>query len=333
MTRDADGHRTYKIKHLVGGPSNNGPALALQTSGLPTVGSYWSFGADVDVYAYCKQDATVTPVLSDGDLNEFFEVEQTFTTKGDEKFCKDEQFEDPLTEPQKVSGGFQKFMAEGLFDRFGHRILNSAWEQIRGPQNEWDESRPSVKIEQNVAVLQYDMVSQMVDTVNGNTLWGFPPRTIKLSNFTWEKKFYGTCYYYYTRTFEFDIFYRRRAGVDASGTSTSDAVYTGDYDDWDREIGDEGTKVLSGHWSPTTGAWVLDNVGGAAPDPGNPAHFQRFQDRKGNTGRVLLNGYGLPIDTTIGTGTGTFTTEDIGSILVEKYGESEFLLLGIPTSF
>lgn len=264
MTRDNEGHREYKITHRVkSDDERDGPANAIRTSGLPVPGSTWSYDDDIDPYAYCKMDATVTPALDD-QRQKFFLVEQTYSTKPDSKSCKDSQFENPLLQPMKVSGSFVKFTEEASHDRYGHRIRNSAWELIRGPHNEWDANRPQIKIEQNVLNLELDLFTQMIDTVNKYPLWGLPPRTIKLSNVPWSAQFYGTCLTYYTRTLEFDIRYRRVFGVNSevvlTGTGTLNPVSLGDYETFDRDLLDEGTKVLRGEWSKT-GQWRLTKIG------------------------------------------------------------------------
>jgi hypothetical protein len=58
----------------------------------------------------------------------------------------------------------------------------------------------------------------------------------------------------------------------------------------------------------------------------------------GNVCRVILNGYGLPATVTVIPGTATSTAPGPiaeqtypGNIRVERYGESDMLLLGVPT--
>jgi len=328
-SRDADGHRTYKIKHRVrcltslsklpatyGRPDPTlGPATALLfTPGLPLPGRIWAFDNDLDPWAWCRPEATVTPVSPEGEPNTLFDVEQIFSTRPNKK-CHDLSIEDPLLEPQKVNGGVIKDKEEAVFDRFNVAITNSAFEQMRGPHVEFDKSRSTTTVEQNVPILNKFLCDKMMDTLNSAPLWGFPARCIKLSDWTWTENYFGLCARYYVRkfTFESNVKFDPDSGRLVSG--------------WDKDLLDEGTKALNGHWDETTGKWVLDTIGGAAPNPNNPSHFKRVQDRDGNVMRVVLNGQGVPIESEPGTGTG-FTGP--GSIHVEKYEESNFLVLGIP---
>lgn len=280
MARDSEGHRTYKVKYLVECDKLDGPGVAIRCPGLPYPGSRWIIDNEVDLWATCRWDADVTPLVTDGDPNTFFEIDFTFSTKPfDRKSCKDTEITDPLLEPQKISGSFVKYTEEATTDRLGQFIKNSAHEQLRGPQVEFDSNRPQVRIEQNVAILNLALFSSMVDCVNAYPMWGLGPRRIKLSNVTWEKKYHGTCQPYYTRTFEFEI----------------------RYDGFDRDLLDEGTKVLHGAWNHTTGNWDLVNIAGEPPNRNNPNHFSRFKDRQGENCRVILNGQGLPSDTRLGS--------------------------------
>lgn len=275
-TRDLDSHREYTLTSFVETDDPlDGPSTVLQTPGLPQYGDAYAIGNDYDAWAFCTWSMKIRQLVK-GEPNTTWEVEQTFSTKyPDLKSCKESQIEDPLLEPMKVSGSFAKFTEEAAFDLFGKRITNSAFEQIRGPQVEFDANRPSVKIEQNVASLDLDLVSSLVDTVNGDVLWGLPARTIKLSNVSWERKYHGLCHVYYTRTLEFEINYKT----------------------WDKVLADEGTKALNGKWDEATGAWVLvplDSAGLITPDPNNPGHFSKYIDRQGNHIRGLLDGAGKP---------------------------------------
>lgn len=383
---DENGHYEYSIKHLVKAAYTDGPTNVINTAGLPQPGSSWSFDSDVNPNAYCRPNARVNiHTENEGEKSRYWIVEQTFSTKPLNR-CGDNPVTDPLLEPQKVSGSSVKYTEEATEDRFGLPIKNSAHEQMRGPQVEFDHNRDSITIEQNVASLDYAVFSVMRDTLNDDTLWGFPPRCIKLSSVSWEKKYYGECAVYYVRKFTFDISIKTDpdTGEPISG--------------FDRDLLDEAGSVLKGHWSSVTGEWELDDIGGEPPDPGNPSHFITAKDRHGENKRFILNGAGIPItiktlgavenginatpiqitSTKHGLTTGdeivisevegltaandewVITVVDVdnftlngsvgndvytqgglwrklkvvvaGKIHVEKYDESNFLLLGIPTS-
>lgn len=336
MTRDEEGHREYKAKFLVEADTTDGPANVLQTAGLPVPGSAWQFGGDVDAWAFCRPNATVLPFQAkEGEPHKFWTVELTYSTRP-LKRCGDEQVEDPLLEPQRLSFGFFKTKEEATTDRFGVAILNSAHEVLRGPQVEFDWGYPTVVIEQNVPLLQYELLAALKNTVNANTLWGFPPRTIRLADAAGEEKYHGLCQRYYTRKFTFEIRYSYRFTADGELV----------HDSWDRDVLDEGTKVLNGRWgsgSGETSGWIVERLSdGTIPDPDNPSHFIRLKDRNGENMRGVLDGHGRPVDVSgVTTGTNIFWTgtssladeesdDEPGTIHVEFYEEADFLLLGIP---
>ena len=305
--RDDEGHRTWTISHYVEVDSvNDGPATVMQASGLPAVGSTWSFGTDIDVWAFCYPYMKVAKhsAYKEGEWIKYWKVDQKFSTKPLNR-CGTATIEDPLDEPQKISGSFVKYTKEGTRDRWGAAIRSSSFEPFHGQQVEFDHNRPTVKISQNVASLGLSTFAAMIDCVNDATLWGLPPRCVKLSNVSWERLLYGTCSYYYTRNFEFDC----------------------DYNSFDRFIIDEGNKVLNGQWNKTTKEWELLNINGAPPDPNNPLHFCKAVDFNNNPIRIPLNGAGLPISTT-GSGTGSNLTV----LEIEFYHEANFLSLNIPSS-
>jgi len=323
LQRDDEGHRTYTIKHLVKSEITDGPANVIQAAGLPQIGDQWNFDGDLDVWAFCRPSARVSiHQEKEGDPNRWWVVEQTFSTKP-LKRCQDETIEDPLLEPQRVSGSFIRQTEEAQRDRFGDLIVNTAFELFRGPNVEFDVSRPTVSIEQNVADLELPLLAEMANTVNDTTLWGLPPRTIKISSIAWERVLYGVCNFYFKRKFEFDI----------------------NYDTFDRELLNEGTKALHGEWAkdaadlanacrgagtansqPAGSDWKLICIDGEAPDPSNPQHFSRYKDRNGENTRCLLDENGEPLPLSAGT-----QLIDPLYITVEKYIETDFTLLGLPT--
>jgi len=324
VERDNEGYRTYKITFKIESDSGlDGPANVLQTPGLPIPGNYWEHFNDIDIYVWLRPDASVRRLNQDDGKGRFWTIEMTYSNKPDssQKKCSDETIDDPLLEPQEISGDFIKYTEEATHDRFGNPIVNSAHEQIRGPQVEFDSNRSQIKIKQNVPLLEIELFGPMVDTLNDAPLWGLPARCIKLSSAPWERKFHGQCQVYYTRTLTFDTFAKK----DANGDLVSG---------FDRELLDEGTKVLRGDWDrDPDSVTYTDYVVVDGADPSNPSDFIRFKDWNGENSRVILDGAGMPVDTGLGTSTGGPSASEPGIIRVEKYGESNFLLLGIPTTF
>lgn len=282
MDRDEDGHRTYKITFLVASDTTDGPANVVRTPGLPIPGSYWNFYGDTDPWATCKWDASVKRHQEkEGEVGKHWLVEMTFSTKPPKRYCKENQVEDPILEPPHIEIGTNIKTEEAYVDRFGLPVVNSAWEQLRGAAVEFDTGRPTVSVTQNVLSFEQAVLipEAMQFHLNNTTLWGYAPGTILLRSVTAEIKWYGQCYKYYTRKLEFDL--------SAVG--------------FHRDILDEGTKVLNGHWG-TNGQWVLDPIDRLTPNPNNPAHFIKFTDRQGNNCRGILNGHGVPAYVVTGTG-------------------------------
>jgi hypothetical protein len=130
----------------------------------------------------------------------------------------------------------------------------------------------------------------MKDTVNSVPLWGFPRRCVKLSNFSVEVKYYGTCQVYYARSLDLEI----NAVLDPA----TGAVKSG----WDRDLLDEATKVLHGRFLPPEqgGRYEVLDINGQPPSRFNPEHFDRFLDRQGEPSTIVLNGEGLPAEVVVG---------------------------------
>lgn len=252
LTRDKEGHRDYKIKWLVRSTdSADGPLTIANTSGLPAIGATWTFGNDSDSWAFCWPQWSIRPVL-DEEISEYWTVEQLFSTKPLHR-CQDTDIENPLNEPDTISGSFTKYTTEATHDWNGDPILSSSKEQIRGSVVERDSNRPTVSIGKNLLALPLSTFAPMIDTVNDATLWGLPTRCVKLSNVSWARNLYGTCTFYYTVTYEFDI----------------------RYDTFDRTLLDEGTRYLA--------------PGG---DPTDPEDYLVCKDKNDENTRVILDGAG-----------------------------------------
>lgn len=277
LTKNSKGYRTYKIVVRVNTDHvDDGPHTVLTTTpNLPQPGDIWAWGHDLDPWVTCRHDAEVAAAsgVIEGEPHKEWDVEFTYSNEPIEQ-CQDLEQEDPLLQPNRVSGSFRKVTKEATKDRYGRALTNSAHEQLRGPTVEFDNSYPTIRIEQNVPDLQFNLLCQMIETVNDNALWGFTKRTIKLSRISWECLYTGNCQPYIKRVLEFEI----------------------DPATWDREILDEGTKMLAGDWNAVTWVYTIRDIDGKPADPNNPRHFIKATGADGNPMRVMLNGRGVPAD-------------------------------------
>lgn len=297
LQRDDDGHREYSIEHRVETTSiSDGPAIVTWATGLPVVGSYWAFGNDVDVWAYCYPTMSVTPEFG-VEPGKFWIVRQKFSTKPFKR-CQDQSIEDPLLEPAKISGGFS--VRSKLFhtDKDGALIKTSSHEMV---SLEKDIGDPTVSIDINTASIDLPTFVAAIHKLNDATLWGMAARKIKLTNASWTRNVYGVCSYYYTQHFEFEV---RDDGWDES------------------EVADAGFRCLRGKWSTADPpVWAQD----AGVDQTDPSHFIVAKDPNDEqySEKILLNGSGGRL---VGTATPVFIPT------VQLYGETNFLTLGIPSS-
>src|SRR5690606_28364100 len=198
-----EGQRNYTLKSLVVGDVTDGPLTIANCPGLPLIGDYWQYGSDIDVWAFRTPYCKITQV-QENEPNIFWQVEHKFSTAPRAR-CQDFPVENPLLAPDRVGGTFVKYTRQDPTDKNGKPILNSSKQLIRGPIVEFDKSNANVWIEQNVTDLQLPLVTQYMDRVNSVPMWGLSPRMVKLSGFNWSRVLFGSCFYFFVRTFEFDI--------------------------------------------------------------------------------------------------------------------------------
>jgi hypothetical protein len=294
---DGDGNRDYKLKCLVECSStSDGPAIVSIATGLPSIGSVWSFGGDYDPWAFCLPSLSITPVVTK-EPGIYWTTEQTFSTKPIKR-CQDQQVGNPLSEPQRISGSFLKYSKPAFKDRNGDPILSSSFEQIQGLERDY--VRPTVSIEQNFPSSQLDILASAVNKLNDNYLWGLSKRKIKLTSVSWDRKYYGMCSAYYTRKLEFEV---RFDGFDP-------------YD-----IIDSGWMCLGGYWDRTVSPPVWTPYGW---DKTNPYNFRMFMTHANQPTpvRISLDGNGNP---------NTDPSTPVFHDPIEIDDEYNFLSLGVPT--
>jgi hypothetical protein len=335
--QDDDGFRTYRVTSRVKAGITESPAAVMLASGLPAIGSPFRITGftGYDDWVWCRPEMSITvDQEKPGDPAAYYLVENVYSDKweqGKSKRCNNTPVGDPLLEPMKVSGSFVRAQWEAKYDKDGVRLVTSANEPITGPGVTFDYVKPTVRIEQNVANLGLSTFASMVNTVNAYPLWGCPARCIKLANAPWERKVYGSCYFFYTRTFEFEVDVYNK---DKNGSLIGH----------DREVYDSGSMCLRGQWmtDSTTADYgkykILADQTSTDPatilaDP--QYYFQAYKDMNNEHTRVFLDGHGRPANAELISlaGTSLGTAGPPASAVCRYHGESNFLLLGVPTSF
>lgn len=300
---DNEGYVEYMLRTLVRTTTpEDGPYVAMNALGLPSRGSYWSYGNDVDFSAYYQPTVTARPVY-DTEPCVYWLVENKFSSK-------------PLTKDSdggsggggggggainiKVSGSFNLYQKKVTTDRLGKLIKSSSLELIDGVEKEKD--RPTVSIEQNslsIGPTDFASMVKMVSNVNDAEMWGLPARHIMLKNIEWTSHLTGEPINRYSRTLHFEC------------------RWLDDPFDQD-DIIDTGWKVLRGKW--VNHVWVPD----AGLDKTDPNNFIVFKDEFGSN---------FPTRTLLNEGNPLTDFENPKFIPpVELQTESNFFLLGIPTT-
>lgn len=292
LSIDEDANREYTIKFLVEADKSDGPTVVANASGLPVIGSSWTYGNDNDSWAF--RTPYVNAVMrNDNEPNEWWEVEFKFMTPGHPKQrdlprCNNTSITNPIFEPDRISGSFTNTTKKVWKDRIG-LIKNTAHQPIGV---DFDETQATVRIEQNRLLLDLATVTSKINKVNSTNMWGLTPRKIKFSRYSWKRKLYGVCNFYYTQTLEFDV----------------------RFDTFDRDdIPDESSKMIRGNWTGDPPTFTAD----VSADPLDPKDYIQATDDRGNPTTNWLDANGEP------SSTPTF-------INVEYYDETNLIALGIP---
>lgn len=230
LERQEDGHRTYSLEQRIETDNYNySPIQVLELAtesayfgGIPERGDYWTFGSN-DLWALATGELSLEPEFLDNDQSYFWKATSKFSTvPNDASGSGTGGAENPTLDLPKVSGGAEMVRTLASSDKDGNALTNSAHEPLLGDAVERDRALPTVSIENNVASNPLIDAEYALNRVNSASMWGYGPRQVKLTDFSWEKIILTDGYVYYRVQYTFTI----------------------DPFDWDIPILDEGTKVL-----------------------------------------------------------------------------------------
>jgi hypothetical protein len=226
---DDEGYRTYdtewRVKSTLTGDHG---AQALVTAGLPLVGATYILDNDFDTDAYCLPGWKATRETDDPGKPNWYIVRIPFSTKPMWR-CQDARPLDPLLEPLRKGGSSKTIMGEAVHDAMGNLFANSASQPITGKLAEIEKTGGSqVWVEANVASIDLDLLSSLEHHVNDALMWNLSARKIEFDSWTFENKFYGVCFEFFTLRMLFNI----------------------DGNTFDRVIPDKGTMVWDGAGDP-----------------------------------------------------------------------------------
>lgn len=216
MSRDADGHRTYDLWWLIEaqnsatGPSASldDPSVIINTSGLPTIGSVWSdldFIDGADDYAWCTPECEVEPYESKpGEPPLYYRLKNTFTTRP-MKRCQDNTIQNPLNEPHELSGSWVDKKIIPYIDRDGLPYRSSTGEPLIGQETEIDDADWEIVVGFNSAAIPLALVNSLRHHLNDSTLWTLATGKVKFSRYSFTRKLYGTCTFYYNNQMRFSV--------------------------------------------------------------------------------------------------------------------------------
>lgn len=212
FTRDEDGHRNYEVDWQIATDSqHHNLAHILDNWPLFAVGEifdlsgYWPEAVGTDPWAFCTPTLNIAPHRDTKEQGPVFywTVTQYWTTKQTWR-CQTFPIENPLNEPFDISGDFVQVEKTASLDRFGKPLLHPNFQPITGPATEYKYSYPTVTISFNSGILPLSTFVNLINKVNDAPLWGLPARCVKFVDAKWQRKVYGSCFYYYPTTYTFE---------------------------------------------------------------------------------------------------------------------------------
>ena len=282
LTRDDEGHRDYLLTWLITtDDGDDGPETVLSAPGLPSIGTAYSFGNDSDTWAFAYPRTKVRRVTNKPNDRKRWFLDQTFSTRPLNR-CQTAAIENPLLEPAKISGSGLKYLRKYTEDKDGDPLLSSSGERYIGNEVQEADYRLAIQIEFNAASFPGSSILDALknNPWNSTTMWGFAVETVRLTEFDFEKLYYGVC----------TAYYRLKFGLEIGGS-----YYT--------RVPDEGTMCFTGtdpnnpkHYEKckdangeNIGKVLLDGSGNILTDVTSPV-FNQFELK----GSSNLLAFGLP---------------------------------------
>lgn len=205
LQADQEGHRTYQSSYRVESDDKyDGPATVSLAAGLPSPGTFYAWGNDIDTEAYAWRRPSVSLMNDSQAGRKLWRVIVTHSTRPQPR-CTDAQLT-PLDEPPKMGGSFVERQGLLIIDSTGRDVVNTAGDPFV-PALEYDIYDDTAWITFNSATINLATRAQYVGTVNDATFWGLAARSVKLKAWTWEIGYYGQCYPYIANRLEFHIKY------------------------------------------------------------------------------------------------------------------------------
>jgi hypothetical protein len=244
FNRSREGHRTYNIWWLVEadnvGADIDDPSVIINTPGLPDIGSLWTdltWITGSDDWAFCTPEAEVSPhEAKAGEPPLFYLVKNTFSTFPLER-CQDATIENPLLEPHEIGGNWVNKRRIPHQDRNGLPYRSSTGEPLMGSETEVDDSDWDLSVGFNSISLPLSLVNSLRHRLNDAPIWGLPAETVKFSNYSFTRRLYGKCNFYYKNDMKFSIrsdwtqYLADKGRMEFIGSGTGTGDY-GDPDNW-----------------------------------------------------------------------------------------------------
>ncbi len=220
-----DWHREYtSIYQVITDDLDDGPITAANATGIPAYGSSYSWGNDVDSWAYAIE-ANMS-LVSEKDTRRVWHVTISHSTQPRTR-CADVERQNPIDEPPVISGSFVQFTKPAEKDKDDKALLNVVDEPFV-PAIEVNDSRDSLIIEVNTVNINLEQRANARSRVNKETIWGLSSRKVLLKQWSWNVMHYGVCNPFVRHRYEFEI----------------------NYEKWNHKVLNAGYRISNPFWLP-----------------------------------------------------------------------------------
>lgn len=210
-TRDNERRRRYDVTYQVetDDPFDDAGGIALAVDLTYPMGSAFTWNGslrDSGAWRTAEGEEELKQGKTEEGTNKLWIARRFYDSAGTPGHCSTSDFTTPLDIPWTLDTGGFDFERLAVLDKDGDPIVNAAGEPFF-PATTTEDARCLFTFRKNLPTRNlFQIATYQRGVVNSDTMWGvFPPRTLRVKEYTTTQAFLGTCQPYYPTMIQLEV--------------------------------------------------------------------------------------------------------------------------------